>query len=835
MNKTQNNIQYNNLEDTFWKFLDSLRGNSELTRDDGVATILFLLTLKRLFSENEWKLIRNNAMHNINFSIIEHLSFSKNIDQNFKEIIKIYTSHYNNISTHTIIGLITNIDILQISKTDIDDETFSLLFESIILKLISRSIHLKEETNLLNKDIQQLICKLITPRSNLIYYLPMVGTGLILHDLYRLIKKESVHYYGNEMNRLSFFILNLIIIHNNMQLLSNFLLEKDFNFKFLNENNQMFYDRVICTPPFNSKIPTSTSKKLNINNKYKNIPDFIPNTFSELFIYQSIADLRKSGKAIFLLPNSFLYSMSKSSFSLRKYLINNDIIQAVIGLPKYMSPLTNISTSLLILKKNKKNLKNKIMFIDCTNKDISVHQNEIFDTYIRRIENNFSKIYNKQVVINNGYDLSTNRYINIMPVKANLIFTKNGYKLSSKFNFIKGVQIANTKKTKMGIPFVRIKDLSKEKSNLYLSTKDCELRNLTGKNDKIISQTSLLIARIGRDLKPVIFSPEYTGIKEIIINNNVIGITPKSQSLNLEFLYFQFYEKHILQQISIYGTTIPYFDLAEIKDIIIPNVINEADKVKLYKHELVKEAQKEFLDKIKNFDENKDNIESESLLLSSLSHNNLPIINNIDSFLKIIRKRLDEKKNIEVFSLLEKAQQNLKLVEKYINNLNKYAKKKCKPSDFHYIDISDLLRESINNFKPEGLTANITEDFEPAMINLYKDFIKELISLLLTNAKKHAFKKITKSDMIIFKGYIHGKHYILEYSNNGSPSTITTENFITPGFRGNKKVPGDGFGGAHINKIIQVHKGKLEIEPRKKGIMIRFTFPYDNNKKSANQ
>ena len=826
MDKIQDNINYKNLEDTIWKLFDSFRGNPELSSTDGLATILLLLTLMRLYNSNDktWKLLRNTALHNTEFSLLQYLNSYQDRNSQLWQIIEIYKSLNCRISSNSVMGLITSFDNLSINKENINDEEFSLLFESIIYKLLSNFDKKQLGEYYLPKGIQNLICKLISPLPEIRFYLPMVGAGFIIPILQRLINNKDAFYFGDEQNTFSFFILNLIILHNHIN-----------NAKFINTNipdiESGYYDRIICDPPFNAII--NNDLRLHAEKFPIKINNFSPKTYEEIYIYFTLNYLSKDGKALFILPSSFLFSKKKSTFNLRKYLVENDLIQAVISLQSGLfSPLTNIPVNILILKRMNKRLNNKVLFIDCTDKNIALHQNEVIDTYFNILKTDYSNTATKQEIIEQNYDISPKRYIHIINIKENLISTKDGRKLSSIVNITRGVRIEETDEDKGGIPFIRVKDLSNEKNIIYLSNKDYERRRLMGKKDKIMSETVLLVARTGNILKPVIFLPEKSGLKQILISSNVIALIPKSANYNIEYLYFQFYEKTVLQQITSSGATIPYFKLTDLKNLIIPNTNDESVQVEKYKQKLFEEGQKEFLEKFKDVNGNIDRTEQETLLIRTLSHNTSPWITKIDSLLCLLESKVEDNKSNEY---IEKAKKNLKLVENYILNLQKYAKVDYPKSDFSETEISEFLKEAIEIVKPKGLRANISINCKPAIINLHKDSIKEMLTLLLTNAEKHAFLNIKRSPKIKFEGKIVGAKYILEYSNNGNPFNLTTEEFITPGIRGNKKIKGDGFGGAHIYKIMLAHKGNLEIiEGIKNGILIRFTLPFESKEYTTN-
>jgi type I restriction enzyme M protein len=102
------------------------------------------------------------------------------------------------------------------------------------------------------------------------------------------------------------------------------------------------------------------SKYIQMNGKIE-----IPTSASDsLWIQHSLYHLNENGRAILLMPQGWLFRGGYDG-QLRDFLLESDLIEAVIGLPSGLLKITNIPTVLLIFNKNKVN-KEAIHFIDAS-------------------------------------------------------------------------------------------------------------------------------------------------------------------------------------------------------------------------------------------------------------------------------------------------------------------------------------------------------------------------------------------------------------------------------------------------------------------------------------
>lgn len=117
------------------------------------------------------------------------------------------------------------------------------------------------------------------------------------------------------------------------------------------DNTQKFYafDKGYAFPPIGLKAELSA---VNINNK-----ELINSRTSTewFFVLKALESMKENGKLVVLLPDGALFKASDTQ--VRKYLLENNLIEGIISLPANAFNDSNIKLSLLILSKNNKKFK----------------------------------------------------------------------------------------------------------------------------------------------------------------------------------------------------------------------------------------------------------------------------------------------------------------------------------------------------------------------------------------------------------------------------------------------------------------------------------------------
>ena len=143
------------------------------------------------------------------------------------------------------------------------------------------------------------------------------------------------------------------------------------------------------------------------------------------FIQHMIASLNAEGKMGVVVPHGVLFRGS-SEKRIRKGILEDDLLEAVIGLPSALFYGTGIPAALLIINKNKPSeRKGKVLFINgeleyqegknqnkLREQDIR-HVLSVYDTFVD--EKRYSKVIDMDEIRANDYNLNIRRYADTSP------------------------------------------------------------------------------------------------------------------------------------------------------------------------------------------------------------------------------------------------------------------------------------------------------------------------------------------------------------------------------------------------------------------------------------
>ena len=172
------------------------------------------------------------------------------------------------------------------------------------------------------------------------------------------------------------------------------------------------YDTIISNPPYSLEWQPIADERFNAY-------ELAPKSKADFaFILDILYRLDETGKAFMILPHGVLFR-GQAEGKIRKQLIDNNLIDSIIGLPDKMFLNTQIPTCILILNKNKKD--NNILFIDSSKNcikqakqnDMNDEQiNKIIEAYQNRKEmGKYSHLASYDEIVKNDYNLNIPRYV----------------------------------------------------------------------------------------------------------------------------------------------------------------------------------------------------------------------------------------------------------------------------------------------------------------------------------------------------------------------------------------------------------------------------------------
>ncbi|GAA3320972.1 hypothetical protein GCM10020331_034140 [Ectobacillus funiculus] len=214
--------------------------------------------------------------------------------------------------------------------------------------------------------------KLIKPQEGMRVCDPTVGSGGMLIQSVDYIKEtggnpRNLVLHGQERNLNTWAICKMnLLLHG----LSDHRIEKGDTIrepKLLEEGELILYDRVIANPPFSLKNWGGVKKQRAMNMDVFRFGLPSKNAGDYAFIQHMIATLNHEGKAGVVMPHGVLFRGGAEG-TIRKGIIEEDLLEAVIGLPSNLFYGTGIPACILILNRNKpeERKKNKIFFLDAS-------------------------------------------------------------------------------------------------------------------------------------------------------------------------------------------------------------------------------------------------------------------------------------------------------------------------------------------------------------------------------------------------------------------------------------------------------------------------------------
>lgn len=223
-------------------------------------------------------------------------------------------------------------------------------------------------------DVVQLIASMIEPYDGTLYD-PCCGSGGMFIQSTELVRSKQgdisrINVYGQEKEpatyRLAKMNLALRGISHNLGSIADSTFTNDM-FKGID------FDYIMANPPFNLK--GWYNENLSNDSRWADYVTPPDSNANYAWILHMLSHLNKTnGVAGFLLANGALSDSETQAFEIRKKLIKNDKIEAIIVLPRELFITTDISVTLWILNNNKKggnyhnriqrNREHEILFMD---------------------------------------------------------------------------------------------------------------------------------------------------------------------------------------------------------------------------------------------------------------------------------------------------------------------------------------------------------------------------------------------------------------------------------------------------------------------------------------
>jgi type I restriction enzyme M protein len=179
------------------------------------------------------------------------------------------------------------------------------------------------------------------------------------------------------------------------------------------------FDAIVSNPPYSIKWEGDSNPLLINDPRFSPAGVLAPKSKADLaFTMHMLSWLSTSGTAAIVEFPGVLYRGGAEQ-KIRKYLVDNNYIDAVIQLPPDLFFGTSIATCIIVLKKSKND--NSILFIDAStdfvrggnkNKLTEDNRKRILNAYVnRKDEDTFCKLVTNTQVAENDYNIAVSSYI----------------------------------------------------------------------------------------------------------------------------------------------------------------------------------------------------------------------------------------------------------------------------------------------------------------------------------------------------------------------------------------------------------------------------------------
>ena len=266
--------------------------------------------------------------------------------------------------------------------------------------------------------VSQLLAKLVEPKAGDRICDPTCGSGSLLLKVAKEVGSTNVSLNGQEVNGSTYALARMNMFLHEMDN-ANIEWGDTLNSPKLVDNDALMkFDIVVANPPFSlDKWGAEDASSDRYSRFHRGVPPKSKGDYA--FITHMIETLNEHGKAGVILPHGVLFRGS-SEGKIRKQLIDENLLKAVVGLPANLFYGTGIPASILIFDKNKGD-NTEVLFIDASNEfENGKNQNRLREEDVDKIYNTFSQwktvdkyshIATLKEIQENDYNLNIPRYV----------------------------------------------------------------------------------------------------------------------------------------------------------------------------------------------------------------------------------------------------------------------------------------------------------------------------------------------------------------------------------------------------------------------------------------
>ncbi len=272
------------------------------------------------------------------------------------------------------------------------------------------------------QEVSELLAEITTVGKTEVnkVYDPCCGSGSLLLKFAKVLGKNNVRqgFYGQEINLTTY----------NLCRINMFLHDINYNHFNIGHGDTLTdpqhwgdepFDAIVSNPPYSINWEGDANPLLINDPRFSSAGVLAPKSKADLaFTLHMLSWLSTSGTAAIVEFPGVLYRGGAEA-KIRKYLIENNYIDAIIQLPADLFFGTTIGTCIMVLKKSKRD--NKTLFIDASkefvrggnkNKLSAENRKKILESFTNRQDvEYFAKLVDNQDIAQNDYNIAVSSYV----------------------------------------------------------------------------------------------------------------------------------------------------------------------------------------------------------------------------------------------------------------------------------------------------------------------------------------------------------------------------------------------------------------------------------------
>lgn len=369
---------------------------------------------KNLGSDNMFKVVRQSV-----FEFIKHIGTGE--ESAYSRYMK--SAIFLIPNARTLVKVVEGVNALDMNNRDAMGD----VYEYILGKMAASGTNGQFRTP---RHIIRMIVEMMEPTTKDYICDPAMGSAGFLVEAVKYIKENNeLLTVGEDMHHIKTSLINgydtdqTMLRIGAMNLLLHDITAPQLAWRdSLSEQNedQNCYTLIMANPPFAGSLD-----KGNVNKK---ILAYANTSKTELlFLAQFVRSLEIGGRCASIVPDGVLFGSSKAHLAIRKEIVDNQQLRAVISMPSgVFKPYAGVSTAVLVFTKTNSGGTDKVWFYDMKadgysldDKRSPISDNDIPDVVARfhnqqaeesRSRKEQSFLVPVEEIRNNDYDLSINKY-----------------------------------------------------------------------------------------------------------------------------------------------------------------------------------------------------------------------------------------------------------------------------------------------------------------------------------------------------------------------------------------------------------------------------------------